>query len=420
MIKTVLKKLLPQEIINYGYHLPLAFLSSYQQGHPSKNLHIIGVTGTDGKTTTTSLIHHILKTSTRSSALISTVNAEIGNNQLDTGLHVTSPNPSELHKLLRKIKSKKIKYVCLEATSHGLHQFRLYPIKPEIAVLTNISHEHLDYHKDLTSYMKAKFILFKNAKYAVLNKDDDSFEFFRDRLKKTALTSYSIDKPSQLRPSRVQFLKTKTKFRLGDFQYETPLIGRYNLYNTLAAIAVAMVLEIPPLDIQRALNSFPGVKGRFESIPNKHGLNVVVDFAHTPNALSNVLSAMKETKSPSSKLIAVFGSAGLRDRTKRPLMGKFAAALADEVVLTAEDPRTEKLPKIIADIKAGIPKSRHAHVHIIEDRAEAINYAVNKLAAKGDWVGIFGKGHEKSMCFGTKEIPWSDQEVVRRVLERKG
>lgn len=417
MIKKALSSITPQQIKNYLYHLPRAALATYLYGNPAKDLNIIAVTGTDGKTTTTTLIYHILKTARKKAALITTVAARIGRKSIGTGLHVTSPNPLKLQPLLKNMKNKKIKYVCLEVTSIGLDQFRLFPLKPKVAVLTNITPEHLDYHKTMDNYIRAKLRLFKKAQNAVVNKDAKVFNRIKESLPKVSFATYSVDSESQLQPSKVAFLKTKTKFTLGNVDYEFPMTGKHNLSNALAAISAALVLNIAPADIKRALATFKGIKGRLEKIPNNQHLNIIIDFAHTPNALDCTLTHLLELKDPQSKLISVLGSAGLRDANKRPLMGKIAACLSDEVVITAEDPRTERLNDIIQEIREGIPDKLNYKIHVIHNRQEAISYAINKLARKGDWVAILGKGHEKSMCFGTKEHPWSEHKAVEKALQ---
>ncbi len=415
-LKSILKKIIPQKFINYFWHLPKAFLAARMYGNPGKDLDIILVTGTDGKTTTTTLIYHILKTARKKAALISTVEARVGRKSWPTGFHVTSPDPFKLQKFLRRMRSLKVRYLCLEATSHGSDQFRLFPLKPKVAVLTNITHEHLDYHKTFANYLQAKLKLLKSADYIILNKDLPNFETIKTKLSKSAIATYSLDNESQLQATHFKLFQNKVKFTLGNLEYEFPLPGKYNIYNALAAISVALYLQISPAVIRRALKTFKGVPGRMQFIKSK-GLTVIIDFAHTPNALQQALTTLQETKPSRSKLIAVFGAAGLRDKSKRPLMGKIAAKLADAVVLTAEDPRTEDLTTIFQDLQQQIPFSLKSKVHIVEDRQEAINYALQHLAKKGDWIGIFGKGHEQSMCYGTKEYPWSDEKAVKKALK---
>lgn len=415
-----LRPLFPQWLVNYGYHLPKAVLAAKLYGNPMADLEIIGVTGTDGKTTTANLIYHILKTARKKVALISTVDAKIGHKSIKTGLHVTSPNPFALQKLLRRMRSQKIRYVVLEVTSHGLDQFRIYPIRPQIAVLTNITHEHLDYHHNFQAYLIAKLKLFKHARHAVINKDLPLFNQINARLPKVLFSTYSLTESSQLQPEQIEYAPDHTTFTLGKTTYTTPLTGQYNLYNTLAAISTALLLRLSPTDIKRALLSFPGVKGRLDAIPNRRGIHAYVDFAHTPAALQSVLTNLRSFKKPSEKLIVVFGSAGLRDASKRPLMGAAAADLADLIVLTSEDPRVENPQDIVRDIMAGIPKSRRSRVTVELDRTRAIDYAVNHLAQRGDWVVSCGKGHEESMNLdGITEVPWSEHAALAAALNKR-
>lgn len=414
------RPLFPQVLVNYLYHLPLAFLASRLYGMPSVGLDVIAVTGTDGKTTTTSLIYHILKQNHKKVAMISTVEARVGKKSLDTGLHVTTPDPFLLQKLLRRFRSQKIRYVVLEVTSHGLDQFRFYPIKPTIAVLTNITHEHLDYHKSYAAYRRAKLSLFKNAQHAVINKDQPDFTVINQQLPNIHFSTYSVTNDSQLKPESIVYGDQDITFKLGKVTFKVPLTGSYNLSNTLAAISTSLLLNISPVDIKRSLLSFPGIKGRLESIPNKKGINAYVDFAHTPNALKEVLTNLKKKLKSGNKLIVVFGSAGLRDVSKRPLMGKYASQLADIMIITSEDPRSENPLEIANQIKSGIVKGSIALVVVELNRQAAIDLAINKFAKQGDWVVSCGKGHEKSMNLdGYSEIPWSDQAAMLEALNKK-
>ncbi len=410
----------PQWLVNYCYHLPKAFLADRLYGSPSADLEIIGVTGTDGKTTTSTLIYHLLKSARRKVALISTVEAKIGRRQIKTGLHVTSPNPFALQKLLRRMRSQKVRYVVLEVTSHGLDQFRIYPIKPTIAVLTNITHEHLDYHGTYERYRDAKLKLFEHAKHAVINKDLPIFTDINARLPRVLFSTYSLHTPSQLQAEDIHYSPTHTAFRLGRTTYSLPLTGEYNLSNCLAAISTALLLGIAPSDIKRALLSFKGVQGRLEIVPNRRGIHAYVDFAHTPNALRAVLTNLRSLKKPEEKLIVIFGAAGLRDSSKRPLMGAAASELADKIILTSEDPRYENPAVIANQILSGIPPEQKRRVTIELDRAKAIDLAINRLARPGDWVVSCGKGHEESLNLdGETEIPWSEHQVMQKALEEK-
>lgn len=418
-IRLYLRPLAPQALVNYLYHFPKAFLASRLYGNPGAGLEIIGVTGTDGKTTTSTLIYHILKTARKKVALISTVDAKVGRKSIKTGFHVTSPNPFALQALLRRMRSQKIRYVVLEVTSHGLDQFRIYPLRPKIAVLTNVTHEHLDYHKTFESYLGAKLKLFKKAEHAVINKDLPIFPQINAKLEKVMFSTYSLFADSQIKPDSVEYQSDKTIFKLGSTTYTLPMTGEYNLYNALAAISTALLLDIDATDIKRALSTFKGVKGRLEEVENERGLHTYVDFAHTPNALENVLTNLHAKLSSGQKLIVVFGAAGLRDVSKRPLMGKIAGELADKIVLTSEDPRFEDPHDIIKEIISGMSKKHKGKVIIEVDRDKAIDIAVNELAAKGDWIVTCGKGHEESMNLdGLTELPWSDHVSLLKALNK--
>ena len=330
-----LRSLIPDKLVNSLFHFPSALLAVLYYRYPAKSLKVIGVTGTDGKTTTSSLIYSILKQANYKVALISTVSAKIGENELATGLHVTSPSPWELQRLLRLIVDKGFKYVVLESTSHGLAQHRLLGCNFFMGVVTNITHEHLDYHKTWNNYLSSKAKLFKQTKYNILNKDDKSFKILKKLIGKNIIT-YGLN--------QADYSVKKTIFK-------TQLIGEFNILNCLAAYAVADLLKVNKITIQKAIADFKGVIGRMEEIKMGQNFKVFVDFAHTPNGLKNALQALKQL--PHHKLIAVFGCAGLRDPSKRPMMGKIACQLANKVVLTAEDPRTEKVDDIISQIING-------------------------------------------------------------------
>lgn len=330
-----LKKYLPQSIINRFWHLPKAMIANLVYGFPSKNIKVIGVTGTSGKTTTTHLIYHLLHQSKYSTALISTISAQIGSQKIDIGLHVTNPDPFTLQKIIKKIKDQKFKYLVLEVTSHGLDQFRCWGIKFTYGVLLNLKHEHLDYHKTLQKYHQSKLKLIKSSAKPVLNSLDKNFN------KAKSAVSKSI----------IQF-QAPTEFSL-----PSTLIGSFNQENLAAAIAVVKDIGLTDQQIQKALKSFPQIKGRMEIVKQKP-FKVIIDFAHKPDALKKALQAIGKMKAKSGRIISVFGCAGLRDVEKRPMMGKIASQLSDITILTAEDPRTEDVHQIISQIEAGFFKNQ--------------------------------------------------------------
>ena len=404
------RALFPDWVVNKFKHLPLAILAVLWFRYPARRLKVIGVTGTDGKTTTTTLIDEILVHWGKKAALISTVAAKIGQKEIDTGFHVTSPDSWKLQRLLREIVNQGFEYVVLEATSHGLVQNRFFGCHFKLGVVTNVAHEHLDYHKTYLNYLKAKAKLFDRVEAGVLNRDDQSFDYLKRKLKekKIKIISYA--------------LKNKADFTLRNFPFKTPLLGDYNQYNCLAAAAAVSFLGTPKNVIKEALANFPGVKGRLEEIKNRFDFKVFIDFASTSNSLRNVLIALRKILPAKGRLIAVFGSAGLRDVQKRALMGEIAARYADLIVLTAEDPRTEDVNRIIDEIAQGALRKgakEEKTLFRVADRAEAIKFAIQKLAKKGDIVVTCGKGHEQSMCYKKTERPWSEHQAVQKALEGK-
>jgi len=392
------KQIIPQKLKNY-YHLAIAVLAVARYNYPARHLMVIGVTGTDGKTTTSTLIYHLLKSTGKKVALISTVAAYIGDEEIDTGFHVTSPDPFPLQALLARIHRLGYEYVVLEATSHGFDQFRLFGTNIRIAVITNITHDHFDYHKTYDRYLAAKAKIFNKAKIAIINRDDQSYAHLKKYLKrKTHILPYTLKEAN-----RQEYISNHFP-------------QNYNRMNALAAVTVAKALKLKKDDYLKGLTTFPGVAGRLQAIPNKRSLHCYVDFAHTPNALKSVLTALRKTH-PKAKLIAIYGCAGLRDAVKRPIMGMIGSQLADEVIFTSEDPRTEDVKTIIRQMKDGVT-TNHGHVHAIVDRRLAISFAINHLAKAGDVVAVLGKGHEKSLNLnGSQEIPWSDAKEMSKALK---
>ncbi|MDD3679765.1 MAG: UDP-N-acetylmuramoyl-L-alanyl-D-glutamate--2,6-diaminopimelate ligase [Candidatus Shapirobacteria bacterium] len=388
-------------IINFGYHLPWAIFWTLYYRWPTRKLIVIGVTGTDGKTTTSNLIWHILTCAGKKAGLVTSINAKIGHQEEDTGLHVTTPDPKKLQHFLSKISQAGNRYAVVEATSHGLDQYRLWGINFYLGVITNITPEHLDYHQNMTAYANAKAKLIQQSQIAILNRDNDWFSYLELIAKKNHKQTITYG------------IKNQADITIKKFSHSCPLPGIYNQYNCLAAIAAAKALKITDQQIKKALESFAQLKGRLDPVILGQNFKVFIDFAHTPNALENVLEELKQQLPKGKRLIAVFGCAGLRDYHKRPIMGKIASQLADLTIITSEDPRTEKADKIANQIAAGFHSG--AKKKIIVDRSEAIDFAI-KQAQKNDIVVILGKGHEQSMCFGKTEHPWSDhQEAVKAI-----
>ncbi len=419
----------------------LTWLSAAYYAWPGRKLTVIGVTGTDGKTTTTNLIYEILKAAGFKTGMVSTVNAVIGDEVLDTGFHVTTPDAHDVQRFLARMVDAGLTHAVLETTSHGWAQHRVDACEFDIGVVTNITHEHLDQHGSYENYRAAKARLFSsleqtapkphgNPRLAVLNRDDCSFEFLNNLVRANKLT-YGLDPSADLRgmnlslsPSGTQFEAVHSTFQI---QISTGLVGQYNVSNCLAALGATVVgLGIDPPVAARGIASLAGVPGRMERIDLGQPFTAIVDFAHTPNALKVTLEAARAMLSEAPghpRVIAVFGSAGLRDREKRRMMAETSARLADLTVLTAEDPRTESLAGILGEMAAGATQAGGREGETfwrVPDRGEAIRFAL-KLARPGDIVLACGKGHEQSMCFGRVEHLWDDRTAMRAALaERLG
>ena len=408
----------------------LAYLCAAWHGFPARKLVMMGVTGTDGKTTTCNLIHSILTAAGLNAGMISTVNAVIGGQTYDTGLHTTTPDAPDVQKYLALMVEAGQTHCVLETTSHGLAQRRVDACEFDIGVVTNITHEHLDFHGSFEVYRAAKARLFEMVatstrkglpKTAVLNADDPSYEFLRG-IRADVELSYGMATCALVSTLEVAHKPGITRFvavtPAGRIPLETYLVGEHNVMNVLAAVSVGLALKLPVEAIQRGVKALRAVPGRWERIDEGQDILAMVDFAHTPNALERVLQTAR--RMTEGQVIVVFGSAGLRDVDKRGLMGHVAGRLADKVIITAEDPRTESLEDISAAIAEGVTaegRKEGQDFWRIGDRAEAIRFAV-KLARTGDVVLSCGKGHEQSMCFGATEYPWDDRQAMRTALQR--
>lgn len=388
---------------NYA-HKQLALAANILYRFPAKGMVIIGVTGTDGKTTTSNLIYHVLRQSGKKTAVISTVGAIIDGKEYDTGFHVTTPSPFAVQKYLYLAKKSGCTHVVLEVTSHALDQNRVWGIHFDVGVLTNITHEHLDYHKTYLKYVNAKLRLFDVSKVAVINSNGEWFSEVLKKIPKEKIVTYSLNGQN----------KEDITPRSLPFPIKTNLIGDFNTENILAAYATCRILGISDKVIDMGIQSYAPPPGRQEILMTKNGVRVIVDFAHTPNSFEKILPEVK--KMTKGRLIHVFGAAGQRDKSKRPEMGKSASGWDDIIVLTAEDPRSESIASINSGIKEGIGKEFEIKdIHEISDRREAIEFALSN-AHKNDTVIITGKGHEASMNLGNGEISWSDKKAVTDYL----
>lgn len=413
----------------------LAWLCAAFNDFPARKMIMIGVTGTDGKTTTSTLIHRILVAAGIKAGLISTVSAIIGDQVLDTGLHTTTPDAPDVQRYLKQMVDAGMTHCVLETTSHGIAQHRVTACEFDVAVVTNITHEHLDFHGSIDNYRAAKAKLFeglstsakKNVnKLAVLNRDDWSFDYLRERIKVDSV-SYGLNDAADVKPKNVIYAPDTTRF---DVELTNPqslipnlqshLVGDFNVSNCLAAITTTVKgLGVSVEAAGRGIESVKGVAGRLERIDLGQDFISIVDFAHTPNALKRVLQVARTFTT--GRVVAVFGSAGLRDIAKRRWMGEIAAEFADLTIITAEDPRTESLEAILAESAEGVKSKGGVEGKTfwrIADRGEAIQFAIDHAHA-GDVILVCGKAHEQSMCFGTIEYPWDDRVAVRAALAKR-
>jgi UDP-N-acetylmuramoyl-L-alanyl-D-glutamate--2,6-diaminopimelate ligase len=410
----------------------LAFLSAAFYGSPARLMTMIGVTGTDGKTTTSNLIYQILQSASYATGIVSTVNARIGTEVYDTGFHVTTPQAPDIQRYLARMKAAGLTHVVLEVTSHGLAQKRVTGCEFEIGVVTNITHEHLDYHGSYENYRAAKASLLTGLvdtqpkeravePTAILNKDDSSYEYLHQVVSARQVT-YSIKDPSaDVWAEEIRHQVDGLYFTAHGPNFCVPvfsrLMGHFNVSNILAALGATVVAL--GVDVQSAVQgiaNLPGVPGRMEQIVMGQPFIAMVDFAHTPNALKQALTATREMTA--GRVISVFGSAGLRDREKRRMMAEVSAELADITVLTAEDPRTESLEGILEEMAQGAASKGGVEGKTffrVSDRGEALRRALS-MAHPGDLVVACGKGHEQSMCFGDTEYPWDDRTAMRAAL----
>jgi len=434
----------------------LTWISAAFYNWPARKLTVIGVTGTDGKTTTTNLIYKILLAAKFKAGMISTVNAVIGDEVLDTGFHVTTPDAHDVQRYLAQMVDAGLTHVVLETTSHGWAQYRVDACEFDIGVVTNITHEHMDEHGNYENYRAAKARLFSslevtsdkaqgNPRLGVINRDDSkSFDFLKDFIKVNKL-NYGLGEDANVRAVDIEYSPAGIHFTATSRDFSIPvaskLVGAYNVSNCLAALTATVYgLGVKPEVAAQGIAALEGIPGRMERIDMGQNFTAIVDFAHTPNALKVALEAAREMLNPPlplalsgaaaktkrgegpgmrGRVIAVFGSAGLRDKAKRRMMAETSAELADLTVLTAEDPRTESLDGILEEMAEGA-KSKGGRegktFWRIPDRGEAIKFALLKMARPGDIVLYCGKGHEQSMCFGTTEYLWDDRTAMRAAL----
>jgi len=390
-------------------------IASNFYGNPAEQLKLIGVTGTNGKTTVTNLIKNVIMTTEDEYVgLIGTIHNKIGKNIVEA--ERTTPESIHLQKIFREMLDSGAQYVVMEVSSHALELGRVDGCKFEVAVFTNITQDHLDFHGNMENYLKSKAKLFEMVSgFSVLNRDDDYFDYFKKRLSGPFYT-YGIKHQADIMAKDIKISSDGTIFKLSVNGRETvvriKIPGLFSVYNFLATITVCFNLGISLDSIIAILEDFEGVEGRFEVLHSPKGFKVIIDYAHTPDGLKNVLSTIREFAE--GRIFVVFGCGGDRDKTKRPIMGRIAGELADFVVITSDNPRSEDPVKIIEEIETGIKETKTPYTKI-EDRKEAIKFALNEAEEK-DVVLIAGKGHEKYQIFKDKTIPFNEKEIVLDII----
>ena len=378
-------------------------LAQLHYGQVQKKLKIIAITGTDGKTTTASLVYQLLKAAGHRVGLISTVAAYINEQAIDTGFHVTSPAPNQLYKFMAQMVKEDLEYLVLEVTSQGAFQWRDWGIKPLIAGVTNIERDHLDYHLCWENYLAAKMLILNKAKTVVANNDGDYFSAVKKQLH-PGIKLITFNKSTRFSAPLEKAIRAK-------------FVEEFNRLNAYLAIEITKSIGVTDKQLIEGIKNFTLPPGRMEIIPNNLSATIIVDFAHTPAALAVAIPSIRRNYTQKGKkLVVVFGCAGLRDAGKRPKMGKIATNLADIAIFTAEDPRSENIWSIINQMKSDISPNERKVISI-PHRADAVYYALKNYARDHNTIAIFGKGHEQSMNYdGKTEVEWNDVIACQHIV----
>ena len=399
----------------------LGLCSANFYGHPSKELKIVGITGTKGKTTVSYILEEILKKANQVPGVIGTISYRGPN--IDLSAERTTPEASDMQKILRQMVDGGATHCIMEVSSHALELKRVTGIEFDVVVFTNLSGEHMDYHKNMDSYFAAKKKLFhvgRNHRTAIINVDDDWGKKLISDIPMEFIST-GLHSPAMVKAEKFEFdadgTKLTAKFPSGKMTISSHLLGKPNVYNTLSSLAASLALNIQTDAIQQGIAALQGVPGRFERIQNSLGIQIYVDYAHTDDALKNLLETAQDLAR--ERIILVFGAGGDRDKTKRPRMGAIAGELADLTILTSDNPRTESPSAIISDVEKGLRTTGPKKYIILPDRKEAIKKALS-LARKDDIILVAGKGHENYQILGDKIIPFSDKDIIYEILKSKG
>lgn len=421
--KSAIKGFIPEPVLKVilpPYHFLRAVVANFIYGSPAKQMHVIMVTGTNGKTTTAVLIAKILEEAGNRVGLSSTAFFQTGKEVIPNDKNMTVTNPFSLQKMLDKMRKAEVDWAVIEVTSHALSQYRTWGIPVEAAVMTNLTQDHLDYHGTMEKYAAAKGKLFaKKPNFIVLNSDDQWFEFFDKYEAKTKKVSYGTKESDECRIVSAKLGKKSSTLKLAlgseEIEVNLGLIGKFNAYNALAATATAYAIGVAPKYIKRGLEAVTNVPGRLEKIEEGQNFDVIVDYAHTPDALENSLETLKAMTK--GKLITVFGATGDRDKDKRPKMGKIVGNLSDVAMVTDDEPYSEDPAKIRSEVIAGFHETA-ADMREVASRREAISMAIGQAKA-GDTVYITGMGHQQFRIVGDHKEKWDDRQIAREILKQK-
>jgi len=398
----------------------MAVLADIFYGQPTHSMHLIGVTGTNGKTTTTHIIEKIFNEANKQTGLIGTMYIKIGNQQKE--VKNTTPESLTLQKTFAEMKEQNVSDAIMEVSSHALHLGRIHGCDFNVAVFTNLTQDHLDYHKTMEAYKYAKGLLFaqlgnkfdhNDLKIAVLNEDEEASEDFK-RMTAAKILTYGIDRPADIKANNIKMTSKGTMFQLvtpvGTRNVTIQMVGKFSVYNVLAAVSASLASSVDLDTIVTAIESMEGVRGRFELVDGGQDYTVIVDYAHTPDSLENVLKTVKQFAE--GRIFCIVGCGGDRDKTKRPLMAKIAVTYSDEPVFTSDNPRSEDPQVILQEMEEGVAGNQYT---TIISREEAITYAVKK-ARKGDVILIAGKGHETYQIIGNEVFDFDDKEIALNAI----
>lgn len=421
-MKQIIKKLFPPSILTLFlpvFHVLQSLFWNAVNGFPARGMNVVGITGTNGKTTTAAFLGKIFERNGWKVGINSTAFYQIGAKVIMNDTNMTVVDPARFYKIMRDMRRAGVDWVILETTSHALKQHRTLGVPYRVAAITNLTQDHLDYHGTMDNYAAAKAKLFKKqAKLHVFNLDDEWYQYFSQFSSNEHTLTYGVGNDADCRILKAQLGPTKSKLELKlERVHIAPtihLVGKFNAYNALCAATIAHGLGIAPEAIESGIESLEHVPGRMEMIKTKRGYSLVIDYAHTPDAIQNVLESLRAVTK--KRIITVFGATGERDTSKRPIMGSIAARLSDVVIVTDDDPYTENPITIRAEVLHGVHEVKNGtQVYEIADRRSAIAKAI-QLAATGDTILLAGIGHQKYRVIDGKKVDWSERGIVEELL----